>query len=340
MDAYERAKAIILGTSTGINREECIELAQQLSSDPTRGDTVCMLLDLSIPKEGLPSPELANLMAKRYGGAFGQKPDELLEKLWTACGQGNYNLIDDFREELAKSRGNLEHVFWVDISARLGSSTAARMAPLFALNTSKMAFVMNDFDSSLKTARVALYWLEQIENGLDGFDYPWGSLSGDADLAPKYSQALADTWAIIGRSSYMIALKTGGNPKSDDILHAFSVGFEKGSYAAGFYLSMMMPATDEDWDAAAERAASMLDFDMEACLAEIDGLPESDSNLQGNSLLNLAAQGYCFGSGNLPISYDKAYGYYEIAAQRGDETAKEELTHFKKKLFGGLDYRP
>ena len=340
MEAIARAAEILSGNAGDAESSEYIELAQELGENSEAYGTVRALLDAAENNRSLLSdPRLAELMVRRYSGAFGEEPDELQSKLWAAFGAQDYEKVDDLREELEDSGKHLEHLFWTDASALLGSSLAARMVPLYAADIFGTAMEGGFYDVAYYAADKSVYWLEKIENGLEGYAYPWGSLPQDEELAPRYLQLQADSWATLGRSSFVKCVQSGANVQSSSAKFALTVAFEKGSFAAGFYLAYMLPQTDEEWAEGAEIANAMLDYDLNACLSEIDALPENDKGEFSCELLNLAAKGLCYGIGNLPVSYDKAYSYYEISAQRGSETAKEKLGHFRKKMFGGLVFR-
>lgn len=339
MGAAERAKEIIGGNAFDVSAEECIVLAQQLQSDDSMGNVVCGLLDCAAENGGALDTRLAGLMAQRYKGAFGSDADELLAKLWLAVEEQDSDKLSDLREELPAAGKHYETVFWAEVNALLGDSIAARTTPLYAINVAHTAIDARLYEIALKPAKTAIFWLEKIESGLQDYDYPWGALPNDVDLAPQLSKAQADSWAVLGRANYMMWIAHNERTFMDAAKDAFGVAFGKGSFTAGFYLAVLTPETNEELSQATEIANSMLDYDMEACLAEIDALPENENGSFACALLNTAANGLCFGIGNLPVSYEKAYAYYELSAQRGDELARQELGRFSKKLFGGLTYK-
>lgn len=65
---------------------------------------------------------------------------------------------------------------------------------------------------------------------------------------------------------------------------------------------------------------------------------EKDKGLERSTYRNLSVV-TCYGSGGTPVDLDASYRWCVRAAELGDETSKQRLPHYHKKLFGGYTFK-
>lgn len=65
---------------------------------------------------------------------------------------------------------------------------------------------------------------------------------------------------------------------------------------------------------------------------------EIDKGLERSTYRNLS-QVTCYGFGGTPVDLDASYRWCIRAAELGDETSKQRLPHYHKKLFGGYTFK-
>lgn len=292
---------------------------------------------------GASDSRLAWFMAALYheGGIFDYSGRD--EILWKAVAECDVNTINESIHEWVNEKKYHRADFWADVAGELGSLWAAKMAVL--LNSTMIGFYhfADSDEQAIRSAVRVIAWAERLSSSsfLESLDEAQRSVFDDEALF-QIQESEKNAYLGKGRAYFRMGLReeSDWNKKQRFVKKAqsaLSEAYSRGSNVAGaFYVVSLTYEDDGDIGEAAAVAMQLL-----STSDDVTGLIEYFDNQEehlplGNTVLVCAAMGCTGEYGDRDLG--RAHDLFEMAAQRGDESAASQLKRFRKKLLGGWSY--